>query len=108
MTPEQNKKIMGTPRFVFDSRVGIISQAKNQYGLQEVSELRKLYCQFHPGVKLAEYVVFGEFLLTDDGELHRIEGIIPNKEKCAQDVVVTIENFLNITGLESYKTTLLM
>lgn len=101
MTEAQKQLIYRTPRMDFDTRSGISKKLKNQYGLQEVSELRKLYRELHPEWKLCEFVVNGQFLLTREGEVHQILGVIPNSTQLPE--VVITDDFLKITGLESYK-----
>lgn len=106
MTEAQKKLINTTPRMNFDTRMGISKMLKEEYGLQKLSELRKLYRELHPEWKLCEFVTNGEFLLTREGEVHQILGVIPNRGQLPE--VIIVEDFLKITGLESYQTTKVM
>ena len=92
MTEAQKKLINTTPRMNFDTRMGISKMLKEEYGLQKLSELRKLYRELHPEWKLCEFVTNGEFLLTREGEVHQILGVIPNRGQLPE--VVIVEDFL--------------
>lgn len=103
MTKQENELISRTPRLYFDTRVGIeMTMEKEKYPLQKISQLRKLYKELHPEEKLAEFVVIGQLLLPRDGEVYKIMGVIPNSQKLPK--VVIVDDFLKITGLESYQT----
>ena len=103
MTKQENELISRTPRLYFDTRVGIeMTMKKEKYPLQKISQLRKLYKELHPEEKLAEFVVIGQLLLPRDGEVYKIMGVIPNSQKLPE--VVIVDDFLRITGLESYQT----
>ena len=103
MTKQENELISRTPRLYFDTRVGIeMTMEKEKYPLQKISQLRKLYRELHPEEKLAEFVVVGQLLLPRDGEVYKIMGVIPNSQKLPE--VVIVDDFLRITGLESYQT----
>ena len=103
MTQQENELISRIPRYYFDTRSGITqTMEKEKYPLQKISQLRKLYRELHPEEKLAEFVVIGQLLLPRDGEVYKIMGIIPNLQKLPE--VVIVEDFLKITGLESYQT----
>lgn len=103
MTKQENELISRTPRLYFDTRVGIeMIMEKEKYPLQKISQLRKLYLELHPEEKLAEFVVIGQLLLPRDGEVYKIMGIIPNLQKLPE--VVIVDDFLKITGIQSYQT----
>ena len=103
MTQQENELISRIPRYYFDTRSGITqTMEKEKYPLQKISQLRKLYRELHPEEKLAEFVVVGQLLLPRDGEVYKIMGVIPNSQKLPE--VVIVDDFLRITGLESYQT----
>lgn len=103
MTKQENELISRTARYYFDTRGGIeMTMEKEKYPLQKISQLRKLYKELHPEEKLAEFVVLGQLLLPRDGEVYKIMGVIPNSQKLPE--VVIVEDFLRITGLQSYQT----
>lgn len=103
MTKQENELISRTPRLYFDTRVGIeMAMQKEEYPLQKISQLRKLYKELHPEEKLTEFVVVGQLLLPRDGEVYKIMGVIPNSSKVPK--VVIAEDFLRITGIVSYQT----
>lgn len=103
MTKQENELISRIPRYYFDTRSGITqTMEKEKYPLQKISQLRKLYRELHPEEKLAEFVVVGQLLLPRDGEVYKIMGVIPNSQKLPE--VVIVDDFLRITGLESYQT----
>lgn len=106
MTEQQRELIMNTPRLYFDTRIGIEMKLKEQYGLQEVSNLRRLFHELHPEDKLIEYVVDGQFLLPRDGSVHKILDVIPNISKCPK--VIIVDDFLKITGIGRYTTKTIM
>lgn len=103
MTKQENELISRTPRLYFDTRVGIeMIMEKEKYPLQKISQLRKLYLELHPEEKLAEFVVIGQLLLPRDGEVYKIMGVIPNSDNIPK--VIIAEDFLKITGIQSYQT----
>ena len=103
MTKQENELISRTPRLYFDTRVGIgMMIQKESNPLQKVSKLRKLYKELHPEEKLTEFIVVVQLLLPRDGEVYKIMGVIPNSDKLPK--VVIAEDFLKITGIQSYKT----
>ena len=103
MTQQENELISRTPRLYFDTRVGIeMAIEKEQYPLQKISKLRKLYKELHPEEKLSEFIVVGQLLLPRDGEVYKIMGVIPNSDNIPK--VVIAEDFLRITGIQSYQT----
>lgn len=101
MTKMEKDLINQTARLFFDTRVGIAMTLEKK-SLKSVSKLRKLYLELHPEEKLTEFVVGGSLLLPRDGEIYKIMGTIPNSEKLPQ--VVITDDFLKITGIESYQT----
>lgn len=111
MTAEERRLLESTPRMYFDTRIGIqmMFQKNPETALKEVSILRKLYEEAHPGAKeLHGFVVFdvnGDYLLTRHGETHKIIERIPNKEECLRyGVCLIVEDFLEITQIGSYHT----
>ena len=103
MTKQENELISRTPRLYFDTRVGIeMAIEKEQYPLQKISKLRKLYKELHPEEKLSEFIVVGQLLLPRDGEVYKIMGVIPNSDNIPK--VIIAEDFLKITGIQSYQT----
>ena len=103
MTQQERNLIYQTPRYYFDTRSGIeMTMEKEKYPLQKISQLRKLYLELHPEEKLAEFVVIGQLLLPRDGEVYKIMGVIPNSDNIPK--VVIAEDFLRITGIQSYQT----
>lgn len=102
MTEKDRELIDQTPRLYFDTRVGIeMTLEKEKYPLQRITKLRKLYKELHPEEKLAEFVVYGQFLLTKNCEVYRILGVIPNLGDIPE--VVIEEEFVRITGLDTYR-----
>lgn len=103
MTQQERNLIYQTPRLYFDTRVGIeMTMEKEKYPLQKISKLRKLYKELHPEEKLSEFIVVGQLLLPRDGEVYKIMGVIPNSDNIPK--VIIAEDFLKITGIQSYQT----
>lgn len=105
MLENERRLIDTTPRMDFDTRAGIIMKINRkgkEEALKEIGYLRSLYVEAGRADKLIEYVVDGEYLLTRSGELHKIIDEVPNKDKLPQ--VVIVDDFLEITQIEPYRT----
>lgn len=105
MTEQERRLIDTTPRMDFDTRLGISKKIKEKgqtEALKEVVYLRSLYREAGREDKLIEYVVGGEYLLTREGDLLKIIDEVPNKDKLPQ--VVIVDDFLEITQIEPYRT----
>lgn len=105
MTEMERRLIDSVPRIDFDTRIGItkkIREKGQEKAFKEIAYLRSLYAKAGRTDKLIEYVVGGEYLLTRNGDLLKIIDEVPNKDKLPQ--VVIVEDFLEITQIEPYRT----
>lgn len=105
MTEKERRLINTTPRMDFDTRAGItrkIEEKGQEEALKEVTHLRSLYKEAGRSDKLIEYIVAGQYLLTREGTLCKIIDEVPNKSRLPQ--VVIVDDFLEITKIEPYRT----
>lgn len=124
MTEKERALIEKTSRYEFDSRIGIESKIEQEISkakgtkckrrklsakrtaikrvVEETTYLRRLYLEVYAGEKLVEFVVYGTYLLTRDGTLHRIIDKVPHKNKLP--LVVTTDDFLEITKIGGYRS----
>lgn len=105
MTEQERRLIDTTPRLDFDTRLGITKKIREKgqtEALKEVVYLRRLYVEAGRAEKLIEYIVGGEYLLTREGDLLKIIDEVPNQDKLPS--VVIVDDFLEITQIEPYRT----